>query len=58
MRNLNQAVLIILLILAVGTGIWLNKTAWRNRRLMWQMQAAVVAGGVGFVTGRVTGGKG
>ena len=58
MRNLNQAVLIILLILAIGTGIWLNKTAWRNRRLIWQMQAAVVAGGVGFVTGRVTGGKG
>ena len=58
MRNLNQAVLIILLILAVGTGIWLNKTAWRNRRLIWQMQAAVVAGGVGFVAGRVTGGKG
>ncbi|WP_250398527.1 hypothetical protein [Synechococcus sp. MU1648] len=58
MRNLNQAVLIILLIMAVGTGIWLNKTTWRNRRLIWQMQAAVVAGGIGFVAGRVTGGKG
>ena len=53
-----QAGLIILLILAVGTGIWLNRTAWRHRRLMWQMQAAVIAGGVGFVAGRLTAGKG
>lgn len=46
--------LILLLILAVASGIWLNRTAWRNRRLLWQLQAAVVAGGVGFVAGRLT----
>ena len=56
--SLGQAGLIILLILAIGTGIWLNNTAWRHRRLMWQMQAAVIAGGVGFVAGRLTAGKG
>ena len=38
-------------------GFWLNRTAWRHRRLMWQLQAAVVAGGVGFVAGRLTAGK-
>ncbi|WP_186508961.1 hypothetical protein [Synechococcus sp. RS9902] len=47
-----------LLVLAIGVGIWLNNTAWRHRRLMWQMQAAVIAGGVGFVAGRLTAGNG
>jgi len=56
-KNLNQSGLIFMLILAVGIGIWLNNTAWRNRRLMWQMQAAVIAGGVGFVAGRISAGK-
>ena len=50
--------LLILLILALGAGIWLNKTAWRHRRLMWQLQAAVVAGGIGFIVGRFTAGTG
>ena len=45
MKHLGQAGLIALLLFVVGTGIWLNRTAWRHRRLMWQMQAAVVAGG-------------
>ena len=58
MKNFNQAGLVVLLIVAVGAGIWLNRTAWRHRRLMWQMQAAVVAGGVGFVAGRLTADKG
>ena len=31
---------------------------WRHRRLVWQLQAAVVAGGVGFVAGRLTAYKG
>ena len=57
-KSPGQSGVIILLILAVGTGIWLNRTAWRHRRLMWQMQAAVIAGGVGFVAGRLTAGKG
>ena len=57
MNSLSRAGLIILLILAVATGIWLNKTAWRNRRLIWQLQAAVIAGGVGFIAGRVTAGN-
>ena len=47
-ESFGQAGLIILLILAIGTGIWLNRTAWRHRRLIWQMQAAVIAGGVGL----------
>ena len=44
MNSLSRAGLIIPLILAVATGIWLNNTAWRNRRLIWQLQAAVIAG--------------
>ena len=57
MKTLTRAGLILLLIVAVATGIWLNSTAWRNRRLIWQLQAAVVAGGVGFIAGRVTAGN-
>ena len=30
--------------MAVATGIWLNNTAWRNQRLIWQLQAAGIAG--------------
>ena len=54
---MKNAGLVFLLIVAVGAGVWLNRTAWRHRRLMWQLQAAVVAGGVGFVAGRLTAGK-
>ena len=57
MKNVSQAGLVVLLLLAVGAGVWLNNTAWRHRRLMWQLQAAVVAGGVGFVAGRLTSDK-
>ena len=57
MNTLSRAGLITLLILAIATGVWLNRTAWRNRRLIWQLQAAVVTGGVGFIAGRVTAGK-
>ena len=57
MNALTRTGLISLLILAVATGIWLNRTAWQNRRLIWQLQAAVIAGGVGFIAGRVTAGK-
>ena len=46
-----------LIILAVATGIWLNRTAWHNRRLIWQLQAGAVAGGVGFIAGRMTAGN-
>ena len=58
MKKINQAGLIILLVLALGAGIWLNKSAWRHRRLMWQLQAAVIAGGIGFIAGRFTAGTG
>lgn len=57
MKDLKQAGLVFVLILAVCTGIWLNNTAWRHRRLMWQMQAAFIGGGVGFIAGRLTAGK-
>ena len=57
MNALTRTSLIVLLILAVASGIWLNRTAWRNRRLIWQLQAAVIAGSVGFMAGRVTAGK-
>ena len=58
MKNLAQTVLIVSLVVAVGAGFWLNRMTWRHRRLVWQLQAAVVAGGVGFVAGRLTAGKG
>lgn len=54
MNNVSRIGLVSLLILAVVTGIWLNRTAWQNRRLFWQLQAAFVAGGVGFMAGRMT----
>ena len=57
MKNLTQAGLVFLLVVAVGAGFWLNRMTWRHRRLVWQLQAAVVAGGVGFVAGRLTAGK-
>ena len=57
MNALTRTGLIVLLILAVASGIWLNRTAWRNRRLIWQLQAAVITGSVGFIAGRVTAGK-
>ena len=58
MKNLAQTVLIVSLVVAVGAGFWLNRMTWRHRRLVWQLQAAVVAGGVGFVAGRLTAYKG
>ena len=58
MKTLTQAGLITLLDVAVGAGFWLNRMSWRHRRLVWQLQAAVVAGGVGFVSGRLAAGKG
>ena len=58
MKTLTQVGLLILLIVAVGVGVWLNRTVWRHRRLVWQLQAEFVAGGVGFVAGRLTAGKG
>ena len=51
MKNLTQAGLVLLLIVAVGAEVWLNRTAWGHRRLMWQLQAAVVAGGVLLLVG-------
>ena len=58
MKTFTQAGLVILLVVAVGAGFWLNRMTWRHRGLVWQLQAAVVAGGVGFVAGRLTAGKG
>ena len=39
---------------ALLLGIWVNNTAWRHRRLIWQLQAALGAGSVGFVAGRLS----
>jgi|AACY02.2.fsa_nt_gi hypothetical protein len=47
-----KTTVITVLICSVGVGIWINNTAWRNRKLLWQLQAAVLGGGVGFVVGR------
>ena len=47
-----KTTVITVLIFSVGVGIWINNTAWRNRKLLWQLQAAVLGGGVGFVVGR------
>ena len=51
---LTKATVVTVLVFAVGAGIWLNNTAWRNRKLFWQLQAALIGGGVGFVTGRLS----
>ena len=51
---LTKATVITVLVFAVAAGICLNKTAWRNRKLFWQLQAALIGGGVGFVTGRLS----
>ena len=53
-QSLTKATVVTVLVFAVGAGIWLNNTAWRNRKLFWQLQAAVLGGGVGFVTGRLS----
>ncbi|QNI97051.1 hypothetical protein [Synechococcus sp. RS9902] len=58
MKTFSQVGLVILLVVAVGAGFWLNRMTWRHRLLVWQLQAAVFAGGVGFVAGRLTAGKG
>ena len=58
MKNLTQAGLVVLLVVAVGAGFSLNRMTWRHRRLVWQLQAADVAGGVGLGAGRLTAGKG
>ena len=57
MNTMSRIYLASLLILAMATGIWLNRTAWQNRRLFWQLQAAAVAGGVGSIAGRMTAGN-
>ena len=54
MTALTKTALITLVIAAVACGIWLNRAAWSNRRLIWQLQASLVAGGVGFVAGRLS----
>ena len=54
MNTLSRTGLCVLLVLAIATGAWLNNTAWRNRRLIGQLQAAIIAGGVGFIAGRIT----
>ena len=54
MKVFTRTALIGLLLAAVISGIWLNRTAWKNRRLIWQLQAALVAGGVGFIAGRLS----
>ena len=49
MNTFSRAGLCVLLVLAIATGVWLNNTAWRNRRLIGQLQAAIIAGGVGLL---------
>ena len=44
MNTFSRAGLCVLLVLAIATGVLLNNTAWRNRRLIWQLQAAIIAG--------------
>ena len=42
---------------ALILGIWFTNASWRYRKLIWQVQAALVGGAVGFVAGRITAGK-
>jgi hypothetical protein len=39
---------------ALGTGIWLQSSVWQNRKLIWQLQAALIGGSIGFVAGRLS----
>ena len=54
MTPLTKASLLALVAGALVLGMWLNNGLWRHRRLMWQLQAAVIGGAVGFVAGRFT----
>ena len=50
----DKAVVSMFLICAVALGIWLNQAAFRNRKLLWRLQAGLIAGAAGFVVGRLT----
>ena len=55
MHTFSRAGLGVLMILAIATGVWLNNTTWHNRRVIWQVHTAIIAGGVvGFMTDRIT----
>jgi hypothetical protein len=44
----------VMIISSLCLGIWVNNTVWRNRKLVWQLQAALIGGSVGFVAGRLS----
>ena len=54
MNALSKVGVCSLMVASIAVGIWINQTAWRNRRMVWQFQAAVIAGSVGFVAGRIS----
>ena len=54
MNTSSRTGLCVLLVLAIAISVLLNNTAWRNRRPIGQLQAAIIAGGVGFIAGRIT----
>ena len=54
MNALSKVGVCSLVVASIAVGIWMNQTAWRNRRMVWQLQAALIAGSVGFVAGRIS----
>jgi len=54
MNALSKVGICLLVVASIAAGIWINQTAWRNRRMVWQLQAAVIAGSVGFAAGRIS----
>lgn len=55
--SMSKASLAVAIAAALVLGIWVSNTSWRYRKLIWQVQAALVGGAVGFVAGRITAGK-
>ncbi|HJN35410.1 MAG: hypothetical protein AB8E74_09980 [Prochlorococcus sp.] len=45
----------IAIIVAITMGLQLGSMRWKHRKLIWQLQAALMAGSVGFATGFVSG---
>ncbi|MAF40887.1 MAG: hypothetical protein CL859_03385 [Cyanobium sp. ARS6] len=55
--RVSKASLAVAIGVALILGIWFTNASWRYRKLIWQVQAALVGGAVGFVAGRITAGK-
>ena len=53
-KFLNRSIVTLFIIAAIGSGIWLHRAAWQNRKLIWQLQAGLIGSGAGFFLGRLS----